>query len=115
MDPEAHDQLLARTSHLPHCIAAALAATVGRPDPKHRVAFFCGSGFRDSTRIAEGSSEVWGDIVTTNRENLVNELRAFRDVLDRLVQAAGDADPKAIQEFLNQARAIRRALVSRSP
>jgi len=87
MSPEAHDDVLAATSHLPHMIAATLVRCVND-------GFFCGSGFRDTTRIAEGSPEVWSDIVRTNAPSLKIALKFFRaqlDELDVLIES-GDGD-----------------------
>ena len=70
LKPEIHDALVSRSSHLPHIIAATLASHVLHPaQPKHQAAL-CANGFRDTTRIASGSPEMWRDIALANRENL---------------------------------------------
>lgn len=115
MTPEAHDRMLARTSHMPHLVAAALVAAVARDDAPDRVGPFCGSGFRDATRIAEGSPEVWDDIVRTNMAPVLDELRACGEAIDRLRARVEAGDFESIKGFLEQARADRRALMKRSP
>ena len=67
---ELHDQLVSRSSHLPHVVAATLANLV--LDPAHPKAqpLLCANGFRDTTRIASGSPEMWRDIALANRKNL---------------------------------------------
>jgi prephenate dehydrogenase len=79
LSTQEHDLFVSRTSHLPHLIAAALAGYI--LDPKHPQAQsgLCANGFRDTTRIASGSPEMWRDIVVANRENL-------RVVLDDFVR-----------------------------
>jgi prephenate dehydrogenase len=113
MSPDQHDQILARTSHLPHLAAAALAATVGREPADEALPSFCGPGFRDATRIAAGSPEVWRDIVETNRANLLGELEAFRRELDRAIEAVSSRQPESARTFLEQARQRRRRLTDR--
>jgi len=85
MDALEHDQILARTSHLPHFVAAALTL-VARRDPRNLI----GTGFGDTTRIAAGNAALWTDIALTNREPVLaamsdceGELRSVRSALER--------------------------------
>ncbi len=110
LSPEAHDQLLARTSHLPHLVAALLSATVGRRRPT-RLAQFCGHGFADSTRIAEGAPDLWLDIIASNRRAILGELRAFQAGLTRLITSIERRDFAAVKRFLERGRSRRRRLV----
>lgn len=111
MPPEEHDRILARTSHLPHMIAALLAATVARGEDAQRFAPFCGTGFRDTTRIAAGSPDVWQDITASNRDSLLAELRAFGTSLDHLVRVLAEADEAALRAFLEKAGQGRHTLL----
>lgn len=112
IESAAHDRVLARTSHLPHMVASLLAATVGRSGGRRDVGAFCGRGFADTSRVAEGSPEVWLDIVRTNRSNLANELQAFRAHLDRLIEALDGKDDAAVRQVLERGRAARRRLLA---
>jgi len=104
LSPEVHDELVSRSSHLPHVVAAELANYVLSPDlPKDQVNL-CATGFRDTTRIASSSPEMWHDIALANRQNLaqalgvmIGDLQEFRLVLER-------ADSQAILEFFEQAK-----------
>ncbi len=91
IDPVQHDDMLARTSHVPHVAAAALAVVAGRGgDVRH----LAGNGLRDTTRIAAGRPELWRDICLTNRDAVragLHEVRAWLDAFDRAL-ADGDAD-----------------------
>jgi cyclohexadieny/prephenate dehydrogenase len=110
MEPEDHDRLLARTSHLPHVAAAALAKAIGR-DSAEQVGLFCGSGFYDSTRVASGSIAMWHDILMTNAPAVAEELRAFKAEVERVyddLQAGRFGDVAA---FLERARAARAELL----
>ena len=108
--PEDHDRLLARTSHLPHMAAAALANAIGR-DRAGEVGAFCGTGFYDSTRVASGSTEMWNDILMTNAPAVAEELRAFKIEVERVyddLQAGRFGD---VARFLERARAARADLL----
>ncbi len=110
MEPEDHDRLLARTSHLPHVAAAALAKAIGR-DSAEKVGAFCGTGFYDSTRVASGSIDMWHDILMTNAPAVAEELRAFKLKVERVyddLQAGRFGD---VAQFLERARAARAELL----
>ena len=107
--PEAHDELVARSSHLPHLIAALLVATAGRDQPVDLVKF-CGPGFRSTTRVASGSPEMWHDIVKTNRGAILAELRAYETHLGGLIEAMEQQDYAAVKSFLAHAQALRQEL-----
>jgi prephenate dehydrogenase len=70
LTPEKHDALVSRSSHLPHVAAAVLANLVLNPASPPVQAKLCATGFRDTTRIASGSPEMWRDIIQANRKNL---------------------------------------------
>lgn len=78
MSPEAHDEALAMTSHLPHVVASALAMTLS-PENRH----LTGSGFRDTTRIAAGDPDLWAGILLNNSQYV---MRGIDDVIHRLSQ-----------------------------
>lgn len=113
MDGREHDRIMARTSHLPHLVASLLAATVGRAGGVRDVGTFCGAGFADTSRVAEGAPEVWHDIVRTNRANLAEELRAYKLQLEKLVSQLDEGDFDGVQAVLERGRAARRALLQR--
>ena len=105
IDPQRHDELVARTSPLPHLVAATLAGTVCRaPDD---ISPLCGSGFRDTTRIASGSAEIWHDIVRTNRSAIQAELAAFGASLDALRALIDEEDYEGLHRYLDACRARR--------
>ena len=108
LDAAAHDRIFAAVSHLPHLVAFGLVeAFAARPDADD-IFRFAASGFRDFTRIAASSPEMWRDIALANRDALLVEVAAFRDQLDRLAAmvAAGDGD--ALAAVFARARAARR-------
>ncbi len=111
ISPREHDRIVARTSHLPHVIAAMLAACVGRENPG-RYGKLCGSGFRDTTRVAEGEPDLWLDILGNNAGFLRKELEAFEKELKRLLAGLKKGDRNIIKNCLNRGRESRRYLLS---
>lgn len=112
LDPEMHDALVAKTSHLPHLIAALLVTTTARSPIQKDLSMFCGPGFRDTTRIAGGSPEMWHDIVKTNREAILDELRLFESSLGELIRLIEGQDYDGVRRHLEQARLLRTQLLS---
>ena len=83
--PEEHDQAVARTSHLPHVVAALVAGALASAPPAHLV--LSGQGVRDVTRIAAGDPALWEQILTANSTALTGLLREVRSELDGLLEA----------------------------
>ena len=102
--PEAHDDLVSRSSHLPCVIAAQLASFVLSPEHPKAQGLLCANGFRDTTRIASGSTEMWRDIALTNRANLSRAVDTFVDGLREFQRALKRRDEQAITTFFAQAR-----------
>lgn len=104
---ERHDELLALTSHLPHVAAACVATMAGRAGD---VTQLVGNGFRDVTRIAASRPEVWTEICLTNREALLEGLRAYENWLGDFRHALEEEDAPAIEGFFSQAKAARESI-----
>jgi prephenate dehydrogenase len=107
LTPQAHDQLVSRSSHLPHVVAAALATQVLNPKSPGRQAALCANGFRDTTRIASGSPEMWRDIALANRRNLARAVDAFVSELNKFRRVLKKSDAKAVLKYLETAKARR--------
>ena len=104
VSPEVHDLLVSRTSHLPHLVAATLAGSVlGPGQPKNQPAL-CANGFRDTTRIASGSPEMWRDIALANRRNLAKALKSFIADLEKVQRLVAKGDAKGIEKFLSTSK-----------
>jgi len=99
LTPELHDELVSRSSHLPHVAAATLANLVLDPAHPKSQPLLCANGFRDSTRIASGSPEMWRDIAMANRKNLDKALGAFIRDLKKFQALLKKGDDKAAEKF----------------
>jgi prephenate dehydrogenase len=104
LSPKTHDDLVGRSSHLPHIVAAKLANYVLNPAHPKEQSLLCASGFRDTTRVASGSPEMWRDIAMANRRNLDRILGVFIGDLQKFQRALKKADVRAIETFFQQAK-----------
>jgi len=104
LGPEQHDLFVSRSSHLPHVIAASLANLVLDPKSPKQQAQLCATGFRDTTRIASGSPEMWRDIALSNRKNISRSVDAFIDELKRFQAILKKSDARAISAFFEKAK-----------
>ena len=109
LTPELHDDLVSRSSHLPHVVAAELANYILSPAHPKQQAMLCANGFRDTTRIASGSAEMWRDIALANRKNLARVLGVFVEDLQEFKLALENEDQKTVQEFFEEAKQRRDA------
>jgi prephenate dehydrogenase len=111
---EAHDQLMAGQSHLPHVAAFALAAALAST-----LAFFentisdgCPTtSLRDTTRIAASSPSVWRDILLANRNNLLPLIEELEAKVRAIRLAVGKSDGVALERLLDEGRSTRLRLV----
>ena len=104
LSPEAHDDLVSRSSHLPHVVAAELAHYVLSPAHPKEQGKLCAGGFRDSTRIASGSPEMWRDICLANHKNLSRVLGVFIESLEEFRHTLDSKDAVALEEFFQKAK-----------
>jgi prephenate dehydrogenase len=107
LTPELHDELVGRSSHLPHVLAAVLANYVLNPAFPKQQSLLCANGFRDTTRIASGSPEMWRDIALANRKNLANALNDLIADLQKFQRTLRKADAQAVAEFFEAAKKSR--------
>jgi len=108
MSPVLHDDVMARASHLPHLLAYALVAAVGRVEIEgRRVLDYAGTGFADTTRIAGSPAELWRDIALANVASIRTALAEFRAVLDRIEHLVVDGNGAGLEAALAEARALR--------
>jgi prephenate dehydrogenase len=108
MDPKKHDRIYASVSHLPHLIAYALVNTAAEIDNSYLE--FCGQGFKDTTRIASSSPEMWRDICLLNKENLIEMISIFQKNLDTLSQYLRASDSESVHRELKKARTLREGI-----
>jgi len=104
---EDHDRALAATSHLPHVAAAAVAGVT----PRELLPLSAG-GFRDVTRIAAGSPELWSAIFLANRAEVLGALEKLTDRLGEFRHLLDSDDGAGLVRWLTEAKQVRDALGS---
>lgn len=108
MDAAEHDALFAWSSHLPHLVAWALAATVTGNDRGEEMMQLSAGGLRDFTRIASSDPVLWSEIVHLNRDNLHEAMAGFAAIWQQLTRQVAADDEAPLKRFLrNTSRAAR--------
>jgi prephenate dehydrogenase len=99
-----HDLYVSRSSHLPHVAAAALAGLVLNPTAQKPQLALCANGFRDTTRVASGSPEMWRDIVLANRKNIARSVDALVAELGKFQAALKRGEASGVESFFASAK-----------
>lgn len=114
MSADEHDKILAITSHLPHLLAFTMMRylhhSTGNSENLLR---FAGSGFRDFTRIAGSSPEMWRDICLANRDELLKQIDAYQSELKTVQKLLEQKDQDELEQVFYQARAIRQTWINK--
>lgn len=108
LTPEEHDKVFAAVSHLPHLLAYALVDDIERKPHSGLLFQYAASGFRDFTRIAGSSPEMWRDISLANQAALLTELDAYLAQLTRLRASLAAGDAAALEAVYSNAQRARR-------
>lgn len=110
MAPEEHDLVFAAVSHLPHVIAYALVNSILETDDK--ILHYSGGGLKDMTRIALSPAELWQDICSYNRENILTTLRNFSSSLSRMTKFIEKSDWSGLEKEFIKANEARQCIES---
>lgn len=107
LDAAQHDRVFAAVSHLPHLAAFALVDELAQREDSDTFFRLAASGFRDFTRIAGSSPEMWRDIALANKQALLTELDAYLAALQTLRAAVSAEDAATLLEMFTRARTAR--------
>lgn len=107
LSAENHDRVFAAVSHLPHLLAYALVDDIARKPHADLLFQYAASGFRDFTRIAGSSPEMWRDIALANQSAVLSELDAYVAQLSRLRSLLAAGDGAAIEAIFSNAQQAR--------
>ncbi|MGB2662264.1 MAG: prephenate dehydrogenase/arogenate dehydrogenase family protein [Candidatus Omnitrophota bacterium] len=100
--PEKHDEILAFTSHLPHVLAYSLTGV-----QKKEYFKYMSTGFKDATRIASSSADIWSDIFISNPGNVLKSIERFREVLAQIEDDIRRGRKEKLSEKLQKYREMR--------
>ncbi len=107
LSPDDHDSIFATVSHMPHVLAYGLVDYVARHAKSELFFQYAASGFRDFTRIAGSSPEMWRDITLANREHLLTEMDAYIQVLTHLRHLVKTANASELEKIYTNAKRAR--------
>jgi 3-phosphoshikimate 1-carboxyvinyltransferase len=107
MDVQRHDEVLAKTSHLPHLLAFSLVDTLARESENLDIFRYAAGGFRDFTRIAASDPVMWNDIFFANKAALLSALMHFEDGVGRLKTAIEQNDSETLLGIFTRAKVAR--------
>lgn len=107
LTPETHDRIFAAVSHLPHLLAYALVDDIAKKPHADLLFQYAASGFRDFTRIAGSSPEMWRDISLANQAALLAELDSYMVQLAQLRDSLAARDGQAIETVYANAQRAR--------
>ena len=107
LDPEVHDALLARLSHLPQLAASALVDVAAGAGDAEALLGLAASGFRDVTRIAASDPDMWVAILRSNRQAVVDALARLESVLAQVREDLEASHWDTIRQMLERARSAR--------
>lgn len=114
LDYKTHDYVTAGISHLPHIIASSLVNLVKDSDTKDGIMkMVAAGGFKDITRIASSSPEMWEQICMTNRENISSILNDYITSLTKIKSQLDHAETGAIYHLFETSRDYRNSLPSK--
>jgi len=114
VSPDAHDRAVAAISHVPHVTASALTnLAAARVDDGEDVLRLAAGGFKDMTRIAAGSPELWTGICMDNRDAVIAALADLSGQLEGFAALLASGDRPGLRDWLDRAAQVRRALPAR--
>jgi len=110
MEPEKHDLIFGAVSHLPHMVVYALVNAVSEIEGGEKLLEFAAGGFRDFTRIASSSPEMWADIALANGPVLVEMIGKVEQQLSEIQRAVESKDRERLISLFANANGFRRKL-----
>ena len=110
MDAKEHDIHAAYISHMPHAVSYALANSVMKQENPKAILALAGGGFKDMSRIAKSSPNMWIDIFKQNKENLLKSIKHFNEELNMLENFIKEDDWDSTKEWIEKANALHEIL-----
>ena len=109
MDANDHDQIFSTVSHLPHLLAFSLVSLINHKENKDVLLNFAASGFRDFSRIAASSPEVWKDITIQNHDSIIKDLKLFQKEIVKLTNFIELKNEDKLEDYLKLASNTRQS------
>ncbi len=106
MDSNTHDIHACYMSHLPHAISFTLANTVMSHEDPNNIISLAAGGFKDMSRIAKSSPNMWTDIFRQNRENILDSLAVYETNMKNMKNMLEDEDYESIHKWMEKANTL---------
>jgi prephenate dehydrogenase len=103
LDASSHDVIFSAVSHLPHVVSFALVSMLAARSDSQQLFSFAASGFRDFSRIAGSSPEMWKDICQSNKDKVLSDISDFKNVLEKIEQMMMGEDFGSLLNMFQQA------------
>lgn len=111
LDYHEHDRIVAAISHLPHLIASSLVNLVKDSDnPDGLMKRLAAGGFKDITRIASSSPEMWEQICMTNTDNIIEMMEHYISSLNQILDSLKERRGTDIHELFDTSRLYRNSI-----
>ncbi len=110
MDAKEHDRHAAFISHMPHAVSYSLANAVMNQEDPNAIIAMAGGGFKDMSRIAKSSPNMWIDVFKQNKENLLEAVDAFSSELEKFKKDIQNEDWDSVREWINKANKLHNIL-----
>ena len=106
MGAKEHDRHAAFISHMPHALSYSLANAVMRQEDPKSIIALAGGGFRDMSRIAKSSPDMWEDVFKQNKRNLLTAIDHFKDELSSCQMMVESEDWDALNRWMKGANRL---------
>ena len=106
MDSKEHDRHAGFISHMPHALSYALANTVMKQENPQSIIALAGGGFKDMSRIAKSSPNMWEDIFRQNKNNLLTSINAFQTELKKAQYMIENDEWKNLNDWMKEANKL---------
>jgi prephenate dehydrogenase len=110
MDAQEHDRHAAYISHMPHALSYALANSVMKQEAKESILALAGGGFKDMSRIAKSSPNMWEDIFKQNKDNLLEAIYTFESELKKCRKMLENEEWETLNNWMQDANALHNVL-----
>ena len=106
MDAKEHDRHAAYISHMPHALSYALANSVIKQEASESIIALAGGGFRDMSRIAKSSPNMWEDIFRQNKTNVLEAINSFQSELKKCQKMVENDEWDTLNSWMKDANTL---------
>jgi len=106
MDAKEHDRHAAFISHMPHALSYSLANSVMKQEASESIIALAGGGFKDMSRIAKSSPNMWEDIFRQNKTNLLEAINVFQAELKKCQKMVENEEWNMLNNWMKEANTL---------